>query len=552
MAWRPRAELANAQFEAYRLEPDLGQIETYRLPGQALSASTGQQLSYKALKAHFLHSFLKTGDGEQLAYVDSNGFVILVRLAEGAPSFRPLHRLDLSPEYLPSVVRLDADRWLAHAGGSDAPLQVLSLGQTAAAISLPEELRGKPLTLVESATGDRVLVQASLESAAAGSSRDLKFQVALFQLDTAAGTTAILWRLFGDEPLYLGRPIENDSWRLFSETAYTSEQVQLKKKQVSSAPSDGPQGNAFEWTQTNDTVTLAFHSLPSTLTTADFRIHFSPPAGFSLTLRPSSEVSAGQRLARAMRDAGRYEKRTFWAPIDVEGSLWQWERDSGLLTIHLEKKHHGTKWLQVFDGSQIEALDDGLTDHVLETMDPSELLNAVEGLEKYTADEQARTSSSLLQDGLEDEDAAIGRPLVVTDVGSDSSSTTHSDHMTLLCLPLAPQSTVTLQHQLDGCLWRVDGAAPEHVDTMPALSYVLASKQGAKRCYAVQAQNRAVAFAFDDAGVLFWYASPEPRASRHGRSTVLDLETPIIDAVLVGEAVVCLTQHALVVLRNLL
>ena len=464
----------------------------------------------------------------------------------------------------------------------------------------------------------------------------------------------VLAKFRGDDPLYCAILSSPTSVSLFSESHFKSDdptapQPPHAPQAEPSASSSGAVAKvaktepeygravdkaglhpAYSWAQTSDTVTIAF-SLPAHLTKQDIRVHFSPPHGLSLLISAEADLLQSEpkivelfgdgsaptsgshelNLAIAMRE-GKYEKRTFWAPIDVNGSVWTWEKaksqvdktkDIGLLTLHLEKKDEGTKWMHVF--SQSDGPGGTLTDDVLETTDPSELLKALQGLEKYTVQEGEEAGPgadrtdflgeqpSLLKDGPEEEDATVGRPLRMTyfyarhDGGialMRYSSTTPS---TMLCQPLTTDGTrdldrcIAIKHDFDGILLSFDWNEADHIDTIPALSYVLASKREAHRCYSVRTGTTSVsrghAFAFegptpgltakpgDAAGNLFYYRGPEREArtskqGAYGRSGVIKLGlsmTPsVTDVVSVttngSPTIACLTSTQLLLLPNIL
>ncbi len=257
-------------------------------------------------------------------------------------------------------------------------------------------------------------------------------------------------------------------------------------------------GPHFSWAQTGDTVTIAF-ALPAWMTSSHIRGHFSPSAlSLSLTqgaltlLTASSSAQIAEigdsaaaeeaevdDLTRAARmiASGRYVSRSTWGEIDATGSVWTLERAgaASLLTLHLEKKHEGTRWMQVVcgpharprpqprttrtDPAQLPASQDAARAHrggtecdeqgedeehedaedneddVPETLDPSELVTMLEGMQKYTVDEDtpglgqdrsglALDQPSLLKDNLEEEDANVGVDFVVTSVTLSSSGVT--------------------------------------------------------------------------------------------------------------------------------
>ncbi|GAA6008305.1 NudC domain-containing protein [Rhodotorula paludigena] len=153
-----------------------------------------------------------------------------------------------------------------------------------------------------------------------------------------------------------------------------------------------PRPPPFSWMQDSDSVTVAF-PLPSDTPTAAIRIVFSRQF-LSLHVASSSSFS----------DAPRVSHKRLWDAIDPHTSVWTFDRDAegrdstfGLLTLHLEKTHPGTRWSDVFAASvpaevsegdggaaRIEELDpEAEYERVPETLDPSELAAISERMEQW-------------------------------------------------------------------------------------------------------------------------------------------------------------------------
>lgn len=543
--------------------------------------------------------------------------------------------------------------------------------------------------------------------------------------ETKAYALAPIWSVTGDDSPYY---VKLDPYRrrhlLAAETGFVAPGIDTPSRGVASASSSERKPDRaarrgrqppYSWAQTSDTVTLVF-TLPATTSKAAIRVHFSP-VGISLSLADHESVAprvielppeggdmeadsdlshdeepdAVQQTAAALCE-GKYASRPLWAEIDPSGSVWTWERSGGgpksseigLLTLHLEKRHAGTRWSQVFEQrraqhdvreqavhEQLDEEEDDKDEDVPETIDPSELLNMIEGLEKYTAqsDDVPATDSgsavgragaapsSLLRDGLEEEDSEVGRPLALTWIeepesfvksSSESSSGIRAIHdpaaqsSTLLALPLQYRdlqssavrcastsgSAIVVRYELDGLVFTPPSleehengitAVPRwsHKDTLPALSFVLASKRDAGHVYvhhrapsngpsetprsvvltfeaapgaaAVAARTGTEDFASAGAGNLFVYYGPSAIPSDkhdgaarqgkaiHGQSRVLRLGSgadggasegsgALLGAIAVsiagrdakdseppkGEALVCLCERQLIVLRHVL
>lgn len=317
--------------------------------------------------------------------------------------------------------------------------------------------------------------------------------------------------------------------------------------------------------QTPDSVTVLFR-LPPTLLKTDFRVHFSHQ-GLSLSL--AQDVLNATNSDTLLHDAAQslandtYTSRSLWAPIDPSNSVWTWEKVQGtgdkhfgLLTLHLEKKHEGTRWVQVFEHDE--------DNHPPETMDPSDLLTMVQGLDKYTSDgrgdevpisrpggidEISSQRDSLLHDALEPEDAIVGRRAVLNTLTADRTLDSDPTPRYSLAESL-PTSTSTsnpqapamvIRHDLDGLVYSYENDGQwTHKDTLPALSFVLASKRDMNKVYVHRNQraNYSVVLAFENAprvggagadstgaGNLFvYYSDPEPR-QMYGRSRVIRLDS---------------------------
>lgn len=480
----------------------------------------------------------------------------------------------------------------------------------------------------------------------------------------------------------------------------TSTDSKATAQSVSSTPPQfGPQSQVsssraqpFSWHQNSDTVTVVF-ALPPSIRKEQVRSHFQNQT-MSLSISPEarSQISASTSILsdsnrfQEIGDveiiegsgqenhhlevlekliSGQYKSRSLWGEIDIEGSVWTLERPEisplklkeipSLLTLHLEKKHHGTRWSNVFnrkrktnqgmkavgvenEEQEVEEEDDS---NVPETMDPLELLNAVEGLDKYTAGGEEELGengmqnmadqmnanglgteqSSLLRDGLEEEDAEIGKAIVVSwieEVRNDEIEVSRPKgdgfkKEMVLASPLATASASSLsaasqglpmviKNGLDGLVFHPSFDSEQetwtHSDTLPALSFVLASKKDAHRIYIhsstlrqSQDLNKEVGsstiLAFESpaltsssnssssnggAGNLFVYYSPTFVSSSGGRkrsnyasSRVIrlgvDEESGRGSGALVGaaalkvngkEILLCLCERSLLVLSNLL
>ncbi|CDS00147.1 uncharacterized protein SPSC_01832 [Sporisorium scitamineum] len=519
------------------------------------------------------------------------------------------------------------------------------------------------------------------------------FQVQLVEIDDsdAAASTGLdehgdeqpvrvaelLWTIQGEEPLITAKLHEQETL-LGAEAPFTSIQGSTSRtgpttqpteagtssntaiiSQAAAAPRGRRRAPHFSWAQTGDTITLAF-ALPPWITKSHIRAHFSLSAlslSFTqeaLTLLSTSSLTAKiteidnstASAAKADEDddlthaarmiaSGRYVSRSTWTEIDPTGSVWTLERSRGLslLTLHLEKRHEGTRWMQVFadrtgggnrnrnrnygevdsttqlsfaqarkaleqaasgepsnddqeevnDGEEDDAEDN--EDDVPETMDPSELVSMLEGMQKYTVDEESADTNngygmdrtglgtsagygqnggtslsldqpSLLKDSLEEEDANVGRSFVASSVSHAASNdhvqirSSKEGEATILATALPGDRngdvTIVIKHDLDGAVFNSSAGSWDHVSTMPTLSFVLASKRDAQRVHIHQRstssgqQAEYVVLALESAprvagsgstassnseaaGNLFLYYSPSSSSAKTASSRVIRL-----------------------------
>lgn len=349
-------------------------------------------------------------------------------------------------------------------------------------------------------------------------------------------------------------------------------------------PSSIPKPPPFSWSQDSASLTVAF-PIPSTTPTSSIRITISR---LYLTLHiasPSSAVS-GTISNFALP---RVSHKKWWGDIDPHTSVWTFDREAegrdsnfGLLTLHLEKQHPGTKWTDVFATTdrpnehvkdKIQELNEEWDyEEVPETVDPSELAKISEDMEKWTRGIMEGGAShsneglghgvptSLMGDEMDVEiDADTGRSIVVSWIEPRRSPSGRVDLVTphasipysLLSTSLpvtrsspAPatspfDSSITIKHDVDGLLFRApekDGREQHqwtHASTFPALAFVLATKRDTKFVYHYRDE---FALAFDapplhtqspaggtpkgGAGNLFVYFAPRSKETK-GKQMVL-------------------------------
>ena len=285
----------------------------------------------------------------------------------------------------------------------------------------------------------------------------------------------------------------------------------------------------YSWTQSSDSVTVAF-PLPSTTSKTMIKVFFTMQTLTVHVDNNSNELPVPIPIPH-------YSAKALWADINPSSSFWTWDREGeqkwGLLTLHMEKKHDGTRWMHVFNPSPRHPATTMMTTattspepglgssgsdmmmemEVPETLDPSELWHIRESLEKYTSalrdGEDAsglglgKGLSSLAEGEMDEEvDANVGRKVCLTWVRGGTNETVAMEgaadqveeeegFVQLLSTPL-PGSlgidedvSLILKHDLDGTVFTLQSskantpATPQwiHTSTYSALSFVLASKQ---------------------------------------------------------------------------
>ena len=344
----------------------------------------------------------------------------------------------------------------------------------------------------------------------------------------------------------------------------------------------------YAWTQDSEEITVAF-PFPSSTPKANITVLFSPQ---TLTLLvqgcdPPSPSSPSP-------SAPRYAAARLWGGIAPSSSFWTWDahgaRTYGLLTLHLEKQHAGTRWPHLFDTTT--ANDEP---EVPETLDPSELYAIRESLEKYTAALQERVAGGgiggdgsggampSLADGEVDQevDAAVGTETCVTWVAAAAAADGDPDPgwaredwdvpFIALSAPLpgiSDEISMVVKHTIDGLLFVLSdedkaGGTPAwtHSSTFSALAFVLASKRDTRFTYHVP--SKAV-LAFEGGGPeyggnLYIYRDAKPK-SNLAKQAILKLAGHTsgsllgVGAIRNGEEIVilCLCERELLVLRNVL
>lgn len=347
----------------------------------------------------------------------------------------------------------------------------------------------------------------------------------------------------------------------------------------------------YAWTQDSEEITVAF-PLPSSTSKANITVLFSPQ---TLTLLVQGGSADDDSAAAA--STPRYAAARLWGGIAPSSSFWTWDahggaQSYGLLTLHIEKQHAGTRWPHLFDttsGNKDNNNNNKTEPEVPETLDPSELHAIRESLEKYTAAlQEGRAGAGAmpsLADGEVDQevDAVVGTETCVTWVPAATAGDGDLDldpvwaredwdvPFTALSAPLpgiGNEISMVVKHTIDGLLFVLsdeDKASGTpvwtHSSTFSALAFVLASKRDARFTYHVP--SKAV-LAFESGGPeyggnLYIYRDAKPK-SNLAKQAILKLAGHTsgsllgVGAIRNGEEVVilCLCERELLVLRNVL
>jgi hypothetical protein len=368
----------------------------------------------------------------------------------------------------------------------------------------------------------------------------------------------------------------------------------------------------YSWTQSPDSVTVAF-PLPSTTPKAKIKVFFTMQ---TLTIHVNNDDELTLPVPIPIP---HYSAKALWSDINPSSSFWTWDREGeqkwGLLTLHMEKKHDGTRWMHVFNPSPQRPttttspeLNLGLDMEmeVPETLDPSELWHIRESLEKYTtALRDGEDASGLglgkgvpsLAEGEMDEevDANVGRRVCLTWIGGgldtnvtegrEGADQDEERFVQLLSTPL-PGSigidedlSLVLKHDLDGTVFTLQSSTANtptpqwiHTSTYSALSFVLASKQDTRFIHHLHSftdpnsPSGGVVLAFEGGssrgrgGNLYIYRSVPKVKEKWAKQAVLKVDDGLGGALLgVGcikgergkRMVVCLTEGELILIQGI-
>ncbi|KAJ1303213.1 hypothetical protein OPQ81_011412 [Rhizoctonia solani] len=578
-------DLLNPKFDGYKLKILEQQdcVQSFLLPSPGVTQSTVSArriVPFTEVSARIKHNHLKLGN-DGLYYVDQNGGVVMIEFdGDHTPKFRSIFEIpqeisatktDLA-EY-PVALEISSGRVLISDGngrlyisgteetyeltdesGSLIPFRLLHVRQTDAGVIALVTRRGLIPSPDSKDTQTYELVALQLNSGAlkkiwalSGSSlpADVQFDPASDEYVVLSAT--IFW------------PSETPE---IAEPTPTKDEIvpiprageNLDASSTSETPiAPIPPPNMYSWSQTEDSITVMF-PLPSSTPKSAIRITLGK---LHLTLNVISSATTVP--------LPKYAQCPWWAEIDPGASLWTWERapderesNVGLLTLHLEKKHVGTRWSHIFSQSSNEP-------EVSETLDPSELASIREALEKYTSEMSGDMPSLANPDADEELDAPgqVGQRVSVMRIDARTGRVeVDQREVSLLSYPIPTLElglpSLVVRRDIDGLLFTRSSSNWEHISTYSALSFVLASKRDTR--FVLHYQDK-MTLAFESgsthgSGNVYIYRGHGKHKAQFSAQSVLgiaDKETgALLGVVMLGDGIVCcLCERRLVVLKGI-
>lgn len=493
-----RVEFLNDKFDSYRLANESVSQKTHTLPAPVAVHTGGASLGLHEVKERSLHNALvpakaldQSTQEAVAAYIDSSGNLVAATISDTA-KFDTLCTIPTSGPITPSLASVDGRTWVASTGGAPELVHTENGATWHATLHVPLDACDAPWVVVRAdkdSSDVLVLVQRARRVA-----KETEFDVALMRAAITQGATATLvWHVVGPEPVVYAHP--GKAYTLGAEKPFSRHGEDVVPP--------------YTWSQTENGVNITF-DISSSVEKRDLHVEFTPDAA-TVRLEPAPRFTeAGPDDEKALQSenrirAGDYIGRHLWDTIDPEGSTWTFERVSSdkhaaaHLALHLVKKHHGEHWGAVFkDGEQVRESKQPAMNEDAQEAHPS--------LDKYTSEEPNEHSTagigskpSLLQDGLEDEDAQEGSPMQFTLVNGSSVATPREARLTLIARPApsaGPGAYILGKHDVDGVLYR-ENEQWEHTETLPGIAYVLASKREAHPVYVYAEQSPAVVLAIE-------------------------------------------------------
>ncbi|KAI0670798.1 hypothetical protein C8Q78DRAFT_973869 [Trametes maxima] len=527
------------------------------------NASGRAPLSFQEVQSRVLHNHLAVcGQSTRAAYIDADLRVVLIDVNETtlAPTLKAVYELprpiqstaveSLQREY-PSAVFVDATSlFVADGYGSlyalriegDRSAELLAAYKLAIPAETGSAQASAPFRLhrAASVSGQGVVVVLSSKHYPQTAPQEpaqkthkappVRFDIWGAQITLPVANSSqtqplqIVWHRRGDDvPAYTAYDASRQAFLLVGSSSYLPIDVsptptyEPSSDEIAPIPRKGenldgvstpgagvPKPPPYSWTQTSDSVTIAI-PLPSDTPTEHIKVAFSPR---TLTVLVEGTSTAGATIAPTAEipvAVPRFTLKSLWDGILPGTSVWTFDRAAarafGVLTLHLDKAHEGTRWPQVFARSPGVP---GEEEEVPETLDPSELYAIRESLEKYTAALREGTDGdglglgasvpSLAEGERDDEvDLSVGKAVRVTWAGTGGSRTLWPGEgdgsLEILSTPLPGSAgalipSLVAKNGLDGVVYTLkDGSSVdgppvwEHTSTYSALAFVLASKR---------------------------------------------------------------------------
>ncbi|KAI0661902.1 hypothetical protein C8Q70DRAFT_1043158 [Cubamyces menziesii] len=563
----PDRSLLNPRFEGYKFSPlEYDEVSTHHPLQFKLSqtnVSGRAPLSFQEVQSRVLHNHLAIcSQSRRVAYVDAELRVIGVDLDEATlnPTFRVLYELprpiqsseveSLQREY-PSAAFADTNSLLVADGygtlyalrvGDVGPAELLASYELSIPPTYESAQSSVPFRLHQAVSpdGQRIVAVLSSKHYPANAPEPpqpkshklppVKFDIWGVQISLpittseAAQQLEIVWHRRGDDvPIYTTYDASRQAFLFVGSSSYLPINVapapsyEPSPDEIAPIPRKGENLDGvpnssyvskpppYSWTQTSDSVTLAI-PLPSNTPTDHIKVAFSPR-----TLTVLVEGAPTAPTAEVPVVVPRYTLKALWDGIQPSTSLWTFDRAAerayGVLTLHLDKAHEGTRWPQVFASGQNGSGED---EEVPETLDPSELYNIREALEKYTAALRDGSNASGLGLGTgvpslgqgerdDDVDLSVGKSACTTwvgiggeqpaSLGGDAHGHGDDSPLQVLSTPFPGSAgtfkpSLVTKNGLDGVVFTLqEGSGPEdaprweHTATYSALAFVLASKR---------------------------------------------------------------------------
>ncbi|THH27992.1 hypothetical protein EUX98_g6195 [Antrodiella citrinella] len=615
--FEPTRSLLNPKFEGYKLDALDQDKLISRFPLQYKPSQTTLSgrtpLSFQEVQSRIRHNHLAIGPAQKAVYVDAEYRVISISVDEGTlvPSLDVLYELprqiqtaaqDLPQREYPSVVFLTANILLVADGfgtlyvlktEGDRSSQLLKTFELIIPEAYESSRRNAPFRLHQALqTSPEVAtallsskyypsddVKASEKSKNPAHSSNVRFDLWSVQFNWNSGgqvdaSLDIVWHRRGEDvPQFIAHDASRNATMLLGSCPYSRLHVpapasyEPTSNEIAPIPRLGetldaqpetPPPPPYSWTQTTDSVTVAF-ALPSSTPKSAIRVNFSPR---TLTVLVAEEATL------PFLPIPQYTAKVLWDGIQPSTSLWTWDKEDshsyGVLTVHLDKQHEGTRWMQVFASPNTSS-----TTHVSpqdvevpETLDPSELYNIRESMEKFTAaalEAHEKGSIPSLAEGEMDEeiDSEMGKWSFITWVGDDGSEPSWVDDrgmdapLSILSTSLPGLSTsipsIIVKNGLDGVVFALEkGTSPadppawKHTSTFSALSFVLASKRDTRFVHHYSTKA-ALAFESGSHGNVYIYRNTAGVHDEWAKQAVLKIASGMAGSLL-GVGIIKTTQ----------